>query len=70
LIDVARAHAQRRNAAGLNDALRRAYAVTPEQIATHPTVHALLSDALRSDYGNTPDLRELAEMIRLGGMHW
>lgn len=63
LIDVARAHAQRRNAAGLYDALRCAYDVAPEQVGTHPTVRELLSDALRSDYGNTPDLRELVETM-------
>lgn len=68
LIDVARAHAQRRNAAGLHEALRRAYDVAPEQITGHPTVRELLSDALRSDYGNTSDLRELDELIKSGGM--
>lgn len=67
LIDVARAHAQRRNAAGVNDALRRAYEVAPEQLSTHSTARDLLADALRSDYGNTPDLRELAEKIRSVG---
>ncbi|WP_410589735.1 helix-turn-helix domain-containing protein [Amycolatopsis sp. lyj-23] len=68
LIDVARAHAQRRNADGVNDALRRALDVAPEQVTTHPAVQELLADALRSDYGNTPDLRELSEAIGSKGL--
>ncbi|MDI5979607.1 helix-turn-helix domain-containing protein [Amycolatopsis magusensis] len=63
LIDVARAHAQRRQATDLTIALRRAFEVAPEQVATHQVVQELLSDALRSDYGNTPELRELAQEI-------
>jgi hypothetical protein len=63
LIDVARAHAQRRQAGDLAAALRRAFEVAPEQVRTHQVVQELLTDALRSDYGNTPELRELAQEI-------
>jgi transcriptional regulator with XRE-family HTH domain len=63
LIDVARAHAQRRQAGALASALRQAFEVAPEQVSTHQVVQELLSDALRSDYGNTPELRELAQEI-------
>jgi transcriptional regulator with XRE-family HTH domain len=63
LIDVARARAQRRQAAELAAALRDAFQVAPEQVRTHSAVRDLLADALRSDYGNTPELHELAEQI-------
>ncbi|TVT23529.1 helix-turn-helix transcriptional regulator [Amycolatopsis acidiphila] len=63
LIDVARAHAQRRQAEELTAALRRAFEVAPEQVRTHRVVRELLDDALSSDYGNTPELRELSHEI-------
>ena len=63
LIDVARAHAQRRQPNDLATALRQAFDAAPEQVATHHVVQELLADALRSDYGNTPELRELAQQI-------
>jgi transcriptional regulator with XRE-family HTH domain len=63
LIDVARAHAQRRQAIELTGALRQAFEIAPEQVRTHHLVHELLGDVLRTDYGNTPELRELAQQI-------
>jgi hypothetical protein len=42
LLDVARAHGQRRNVAGVVDALGQAFALTPEQIQYHPMARELL----------------------------
>jgi hypothetical protein len=63
LIDVARAHAQRRQPHDLVLALRQATDAAPEQVRAHPAVRDLLEDVLRSDYGNTSELRKLAEEI-------
>jgi hypothetical protein len=65
LIDVARAHAQRRQAVPLAATLRQALAVAPEQIRAHSTVRDLVQDALMTDYGNTPELHELAKDLDL-----
>ncbi|OXM43055.1 helix-turn-helix domain-containing protein [Amycolatopsis alba] len=44
LIDLARAHAQRRNLAGVVAALTAADDLAPQQVRTHPAVRTLLSD--------------------------
>jgi transcriptional regulator with XRE-family HTH domain len=47
LIDVARAHGQRRDSAGATGALRQAAALTAEQVKYHPLVRELVRDLLR-----------------------
>jgi transcriptional regulator with XRE-family HTH domain len=44
LIDLARAHAQRRNVEGVVSTLRAADEVAPEQVRNHPLVRALIGD--------------------------
>jgi hypothetical protein len=65
LIDVARAHAQRRQPHLMVSTLRQAEQIAPEQIHTHPAVRELIDDALRSDHGDTPELQELAKDLAL-----
>jgi transcriptional regulator with XRE-family HTH domain len=65
LIDVARAHAQRRQPHLMVSTLRQAEEIAPEQIHTHPVVRELVEDALRSDQGDAPDLQELAKDLAL-----
>jgi hypothetical protein len=65
LIDVARAHAQRRQPYLMVSTLRQAERIAPEQIHTHPLVRELIEDALRSDQGDAPDLQELARDLSL-----
>ncbi|MGH3860741.1 helix-turn-helix domain-containing protein [Actinokineospora sp.] len=65
LIDVARAHAQRRQTSALLETLRKAYGIAPEQVSAHPTVHDLVRDALRDGDINTPDLRKLASALNI-----
>jgi hypothetical protein len=45
--------------------LRQAEQIAPEQIHTHPVVRELVEDALRSDQGDYPDVRELAKDLAL-----
>lgn len=63
LVDVARAHAQRRNVPGAVDALTRAHALAPEHVTGHPVVAALMADLLRTEHGKAPEVRELAEAL-------
>jgi tetratricopeptide (TPR) repeat protein len=63
LIDVARAHAQRRQAAEATAALRQAEDITPEQIRAHDRVRQLLSDLMTMQDPPSAELRDLAERI-------
>jgi hypothetical protein len=65
LIDVARAHAQRRQPHLMVSALRQAEQIAPEQVHTHPVVRELVEDALRSDQDDPSDVRELAKDLAL-----
>ncbi|MET7751710.1 helix-turn-helix transcriptional regulator [Micromonospora sp. NPDC005367] len=65
LIDVARAHAQRRNVPGVVETLSRAVEVAPELAPAHPLVQRLVTDMLRSDLADEPGLRELADRLGL-----
>jgi hypothetical protein len=65
LIDVARAHAQRRQPHLMVSTLRQAEQIAPEQVHTHPLVRELVEDALRSDQGDAADLQELAKDLAL-----
>ncbi|MBV9011174.1 MAG: XRE family transcriptional regulator, partial [Pseudonocardiales bacterium] len=65
LIEVARAHAQRRQGQLMVSTLRQAEQIAPEQVHTHPLVRELVEDALRSDQGDAPELRELAKDLGL-----
>ncbi|GAA4630637.1 helix-turn-helix transcriptional regulator [Actinoallomurus vinaceus] len=61
LIDVARAHAQRRQVDEAVNVLRQGEGITPEQIHTHPLVHRLVSDLMTMQNPPSPKLRELAQ---------
>ena len=65
LIDVARAHAQRRNVEGVVSALNDALAAAPEQARNHPLIGELLGDLLRSAQGDDAALRMLAHRLGL-----
>lgn len=65
LIDVARAHAQRRQLADVLDALNRATDVAPQQVEGDAAARGLVTDLLRGDNGNHPDLRRLARRLSL-----
>ncbi|MGH3097954.1 MAG: helix-turn-helix domain-containing protein [Streptosporangiales bacterium] len=65
LINVARAHAQRRNLAGVVEALRRAHELAPRQVVGHPLVLQLVTDLLHS--GHDDGLRELARELQVPG---
>jgi transcriptional regulator with XRE-family HTH domain len=65
LIDVARAHAQRRNVAGAIAAIAEAQQLTPEQVDAHPMVGATVRDLLRSEQGRDPDLKALAARLQI-----
>jgi hypothetical protein len=60
LIDVARAHAQRRQVGEAIAALLQAEAITPEQVRTHDLVHQLVSDLLTMQDPPSRELRDLA----------
>jgi len=60
LIDVARAHAQRRQVGQAVAALREAEEITPEQVRSHELVRQLVSDLLTMHEPPTGELRELA----------
>lgn len=64
LIDVARAHAQRRQVAEAVAALRQAEDITPEQLRGHYLVRQLVSDLLTMADAPDEELRALA--VRLG----
>ncbi len=66
LVDVARAHAQRRNVTDAVAALLQSEGITPEQTRSHARVKELVSDLLQSPHGrNHADLRSLAARIGL-----
>jgi tetratricopeptide (TPR) repeat protein len=60
LIDVARAHAQRRQAGEAVAALLQAEDITPEQVLTHDLVRQLVSDLLTMQDPPSSELRGLA----------
>ena len=60
LIDVARAHAQRRQVTDAVAALREAEEITPEQVRSHEMVRQLVSDLLTMQDPPASDLRDLA----------
>jgi len=63
LIDVARAHAQRRQPHLMVSTLRQAEQIAPEQVHTHPIVRELVEDALRSDQDSAAELQKLAKKL-------
>lgn len=65
LVELARAHAQRRDARAAVAAIESAHGIAPEQVQGHPVVRALINDLLRTDQANLPELQDLAG--RLGG---
>jgi hypothetical protein len=60
LIDVARAHAQRRQVSEAVAALREAEEITPEQVRSHELVRLLVSDLLTMQDPPASNLRGLA----------
>jgi hypothetical protein len=60
LIDVARAHAQRRQVGEAVAALHEAEQITPEQVRGHELVRQLVSDLLTMQDPPSSELRELA----------
>jgi len=69
LIDVARAHAQRRQTRDAVAALIQAEAITPEQVRGHDLVRQLVSDLLTMQDPPTSELRDLAERLTIGQMY-
>jgi transcriptional regulator with XRE-family HTH domain len=63
LIDVARAHAQRRQADEAVAALLQAEAITPEQVRSHALVRQLASDLLTTQDTAPAELRDLARRL-------
>jgi hypothetical protein len=63
LIDVARAHAQRRQVGEAAGALLRAEAITPEQVRGHALVRQLVSDLLTMQDPPAAELRDLARRL-------
>src|SRR5213079_2443776 len=63
LIDVARAHAQRRQVGEAVAALRQAEDITPEQVLTHDLVRQLVSDLLTMQDPPSSELRGLAARL-------
>ena len=63
LIDVARAHAQRRQVSEAVAALREAEQITPEQVRGHELVRQLISDLLTMQDPPSSALRELAAQL-------
>ena len=68
LIDVARAHAQRRQVTEAVAALRQAEDITPEQVRGHELVRQLVSDLLAMQDPPSPELRELAARVGAGSL--
>jgi transcriptional regulator with XRE-family HTH domain len=64
LIDVARAHAQRRQVDEAVVALRQAEDITPELVHSHELAHQLVADLLTMQDPPSAELRDLA--VRLG----
>jgi transcriptional regulator with XRE-family HTH domain len=63
LIDVARAHGQRRQVNEAVAALRQAEDITPEQIHGHELVRQLISDLLTMQVPPSSELRDLARRV-------
>jgi transcriptional regulator with XRE-family HTH domain len=63
LIDIARAHAQRRQVGEAVAALRQAEDITPEQFHTHDLVRQLVSDLLTMQDPPSSELRGLAARL-------
>jgi transcriptional regulator with XRE-family HTH domain len=63
LIDVARAHTQRRQVSEAVTALRQADDITPEQVRGHELVGQLVSDLLAMQDPPSAELRELAGRV-------
>jgi hypothetical protein len=63
LIDVARAHAQRRQVHDAVAALRQAEDITPEQVRGHDLVRQLVSDLLTMHEPPPGELRDLARRV-------
>ena len=63
LIDVARAHAQRRQVSEAVAALRQAEGITPEQVRAHDRVRQLVSDLTAMQDPPLAELRDLAERV-------
>ena len=63
LMDVARAHAQRRQVVEAVAALRQAEDITPEQVRGHELVRQLVSDLLTMQDPPSGELRELAARV-------
>ena len=63
LIDVARAHAQRRQVDEAVTALRQGERITPQQIRAHPLVRQLVSDLMTMQNPPSPELHELIQRI-------
>jgi tetratricopeptide (TPR) repeat protein len=63
LIDVARAHTQRRQVGEAVAALRQAEVITPEQFLTHDLVRQLVSDLLTMQDPPSSELRGLAARL-------
>lgn len=64
LIDVARAHLQRRHPEGAITALVEAERVTPEQVRSHWIVRGLLQDIERAGFAKDPRVRGLLDRAR------
>jgi transcriptional regulator with XRE-family HTH domain len=63
LVDVARAHAQRRQVSDAVAALRQAEEITPEQVRAHPLVRQTVSDLLAMQ--NPPSAELVALSVRV-----
>ena len=63
LIDIARAHAQRRQVTEAITALLQAEEITPEQVRGHELVRQLASDLLTMQDPPSSGLRELAARV-------
>jgi transcriptional regulator with XRE-family HTH domain len=63
LIDIARAHAQRRQANDAVAALRRAEEITPEQVRGHALVRQLVSDLITMQNPPSSDLQALSARV-------
>jgi hypothetical protein len=63
LIDVARAHTQRRQVSQAVAALREAEQITPEQVREHELVRQLISDLLTMQDPPSAELRDLAMRV-------
>jgi hypothetical protein len=59
-IDVARAHAQRRQVGEAVAVLRQAEKLTPEQVHAHPSVRQVVADLLAMQNPPSPELAALS----------